>query len=61
MGAPDKTTPSEENGSATRSEKSAALDALEDDEYGKLLRSAEFTAMKFSGRVRDSDAEDLLR
>jgi DNA-directed RNA polymerase specialized sigma24 family protein len=45
---------------ATRSEKLAALNALTSQDYGKLLRFAEFTAMKFGGRVYDADAEDLL-
>jgi hypothetical protein len=45
---------------ATRSEKLAALNALTPQDYGKLLRFAEFTAMKFGGRVYDADAEDLL-
>lgn len=45
---------------ATRSEKLAALNALTPEDYGKLLRFAEFTAMKFNARVNDADAEDLL-
>lgn len=45
---------------ATVSEKVAALNALAAEDYGKLLRFAEYTAMKFRGTVHHADAEDLL-
>jgi RNA polymerase sigma factor (sigma-70 family) len=62
MSVPGEPIPHGENdSSATRSEKVAAFNALKPDDYGKLLRFAEFTAMKFRGRVNDSDAEDLLQ
>jgi len=61
MSAPGEAIPPEEKGPcATRSEKAAALNALRPEDYGKLLKFAEFIAMKFSGRVNDADAEDLL-
>lgn len=45
---------------ATVSEKIAALDALTEEDYGKLLKFAEYTARKFRGTVHHADAEDLL-
>jgi RNA polymerase sigma factor (sigma-70 family) len=62
MSVPEETLLQEENDPcATRSEKVAAFDALTADDYGKLLRFAEFTALKFRGRVNDADAKDLLQ
>jgi RNA polymerase sigma factor (sigma-70 family) len=61
MSALGQALPPEKNDPcATRSEKVAAFDTLKPADYGKLLIFAEFTAMKFSGRVNDADAEDLL-
>jgi RNA polymerase sigma factor (sigma-70 family) len=62
MSLPEETNPPKEGREpcATRSEKAGALNALKTDDYGRLFKFAEFTAMKFSGRVKDSNAEDLL-
>jgi DNA-directed RNA polymerase specialized sigma24 family protein len=52
----------EENGpSATQLEKLAALNALKPEDHGKLLRYAGWIASKSSGRVNDSDGEDLYQ
>jgi len=45
---------------ATVAQKIAELNLLTDDDYGKLLRFAEYTARKFRGTVHHADAEDLL-
>lgn len=52
--------PGQQSRCATRSEKLAHLQGLTREEYAKLLRWAEFTAMKFRGKVNDCDGGDLL-
>lgn len=50
----------EENGPcATQREKLAALNALSEEEHGKLLAYAVWISGKFSGRVNDSNGEDV--
>jgi RNA polymerase sigma factor (sigma-70 family) len=62
MSAPGESIPHDENSPrATRSEKVAACNALRPEDYGRLLKFAELTARKFSGRVNDADAEDLMQ
>jgi RNA polymerase sigma factor (sigma-70 family) len=61
MSVPGEATAQDNRGPrATQSEKLAALNALTHEDYGRFLKYAEWTAAKFTGRVNDADAEDLL-